>query len=168
MGLVMHLETLLAARLAPAFEVVAGRPVDPAVRSSQHADFQSNAALPLSREMGRPPRDIARAVAERAELAGLATVEVSGPGFLNLRVEDSFLASALGSIDDRLGLAPVASPERIVVDYSGPNAAKEMHVGHLRSTIIGDALARILHWQGHDVIRVNHLGDWGTQFVMLI
>ena len=168
MGLLMHLETLLAARLAPAFEAVAGRPIDPAVRASQHADFQSNAALSLSREMRRPPRDIAAAVAERADLTGLATVEVSGPGFLNLRVADQFLASVLESLDDRLGVAPVGSPQRVVLDYSGPNAAKEMHVGHLRSTIIGDALARILHWQGHDLIRVNHLGDWGTPFGMLI
>ena len=164
----MHLETVLAARLAPAFEAVAGRPVDPAVRASQHADFQSNAALPLARELRRAPRDLAAAVAGRADLTGLATVEVSGPGFLNLRVADSFLAFALRSIDDRLGVGSAASPERIVVDYSGPNVAKELHVGHLRSTIIGDALARILHWQGHEVIRVNHLGDWGTPFGMLV
>ena len=168
MGLVMHLESVLAGRLAPAFEAVAGRPVDPAVRASQHADFQSNAALSLSRELDRRPRDLAAEVACRADLTGLATVEVSGPGFLNLRVTESLLASALGSLDDRLGVPPVAAPERIVVDYSGPNVAKEMHVGHLRSTIIGDALARILHWQGHEVIRVNHLGDWGTPFGMLV
>ncbi|MGX6601870.1 arginine--tRNA ligase [Micromonosporaceae bacterium Da 78-11] len=164
----MNLEALLAAKLAAAFEAVAGQPVDPAVRASQHADFQSNAALTLARQLGRPPRGIAVEVAAAADLAGVATVEVSGPGFLNLRVADDLVAASLTGLDDRLGVPVAAVPERIVIDYSGPNVAKEMHVGHLRSTIIGDSLARLLEWQGHDVVRVNHLGDWGTQFGMLI
>ena len=164
----MNLEALLAERLAAALAAVAGRPVDPAVRTSQHADFQSNAVLALARGVHRPPREVAAEVAARADLAGLAAVEVSGPGFLNLRIDDGFLTTALASIDDRLGVHPVARPERIVLDYSGPNVAKEMHVGNVRSTIIGDALARILEWQGHEVVRVNHLGDWGTPFGMLI
>ncbi len=164
----MNLEALLADRLAAALAAVAGRAVDPAVRTSQHADFQSNAVLALARGRQRPPREVAGEVAAAADLAGLATVGVSGPGFLNLTVDDDFLTSALAAIDDRLGVAPITRPERIVLDYSGPNVAKEMHVGHLRSTIIGDALARILEWQGHDVVRVNHLGDWGTPFGMLI
>ncbi|MFI5896465.1 arginine--tRNA ligase [Actinoplanes sp. NPDC051513] len=164
----MNLEALLADRLAAAFAAVAGSAVDPLVRQSQHADFQSGAALALARRLGRPSREIAIEVAHQADLAGLADVEVSGPGFINLDVGDAVLAAAVDALDDRLGVPPVAAPERIVIDYSGPNAAKEMQVGHLRSTIIGDALARILEWQGHDVIRVNHLGDWGTQFGMLI
>ncbi|MBB4739567.1 arginyl-tRNA synthetase [Actinoplanes octamycinicus] len=166
----MNLESLLHDRLAPALDAVAGHPVDPAVRSSPHADFQSGAPLALARELGRPPREIAAEVAGKAGLDGLATIEVSGPGFLNLTVSDSLLAEALRATaaDPRLGVPAVAAPERIVVDYSGPNVAKEMHVGHLRSTIIGDALARTLDWLGHDVIRVNHLGDWGTPFGMLV
>ncbi|MDI6098148.1 arginine--tRNA ligase [Actinoplanes sp. NEAU-A12] len=166
----MNLESLLHDRLEPALEAVAGHPVDPAVRASPHADFQSGAALALARELGRPPREIAADVAAKADLTGIAEVAVSGPGFLNLTVTDDLIGRALraAAADARLGVAPAAEPERIVVDYSSPNAAKEMHVGHLRSTIIGDALARTLEWLGHDVIRVNHLGDWGTPFGMLV
>ncbi|GAA0476544.1 arginine--tRNA ligase [Paractinoplanes deccanensis] len=158
----MDVEAFLAGRLAPAFEAVAGRPVDPAVRPSQHADFQSGAALALAKELGRPPREIA---AEVAGKSGLSGVTLSGPGFLNLTVDNEVLVGALRT--------PPAAPraaegQRVVVDYSSPNVAKEMHVGHLRSTIIGDALARLLESAGHDVVRVNHLGDWGTQFGMLI
>ncbi|MFF5292726.1 arginine--tRNA ligase [Paractinoplanes globisporus] len=165
----MNLEALLAGRLAAAFAAVAGETVDPVVRQSQHADFQSGAALALARRLGRPPREVAAEVADKSDLAGLASVEVSGPGFLNLAVDDAVLATAVDALDDdRLGVPPVARPERIVIDYSGPNAAKELQVGHLRSTIIGDALARLHAWLGHEVIRRNHLGDWGTQFGMLI
>jgi arginyl-tRNA synthetase len=166
----MNLESVLHERLAPALEAVAGHPVDPAVRVSPHADFQSGAALALARELGRPPRDIAAEVAARLDLAGVAEAAVSGPGFLNLTLTGDLLNRALRDIaaDERLGVAPSGAPERIVVDYSGPNVAKEMHVGHLRSTIIGDSLARTLEWLGHDVIRVNHLGDWGTPFGMLV
>jgi arginyl-tRNA synthetase len=166
----MNLESLLHDRLAPALESIAGHPVDPAVRASPHADFQSGAALGLARELGRPPREIAAEVAAAADLDGIAEVAVSGPGFLNLTLTGDLIDGALraAAADERLGVAPAAAPERIVVDYSGPNVAKEMHVGHLRSTIIGDALARTYAWLGHDVIRVNHLGDWGTPFGMLV
>ncbi|KAB1901499.1 arginine--tRNA ligase [Micromonospora sp. AMSO1212t] len=167
----MDLERLLADRLAPAFAAVAGGPVDPAVRRSQHADFQSDAALGLARRLGRPPREIAAEVRERAALADLcAAVEVSGPGFLNLTVSGQALGGLVSAMaaDPRLGVPAVAGPETVVVDYSGPNVAKEMHVGHLRSTVIGDAAARTLEWLGHRVLRANHLGDWGTPFGMLI
>ncbi|WP_433494542.1 arginine--tRNA ligase [Micromonospora sp. CA-248089] len=167
----MDLERLLADRLAPAFAAVAGMPVDPAVRRSQHADFQSDAALGLARRLGRPPREIAAEVRERASLADVcAAVEVSGPGFLNLTVAGHALGGLVSALaaDPRLGVPPVAEPETVVVDYSGPNVAKEMHVGHLRSTVIGDAAARTLEWLGHRVLRANHLGDWGTPFGMLI
>ncbi len=163
MGLIMNLETLLADRLAVAFEAVAGEPVDPAVRASQHADFQSGAALALARRLGRAPREIAAEVAARADLTGLAEIEISGPGFLNLTVADDVLSTALS-----VPPAPGRYGERVLIDYSGPNVAKELHVGHLRSTIIGDALARLFSWSGYDVVRANHLGDWGTQFGMLI
>ncbi|WP_281934204.1 arginine--tRNA ligase [Micromonospora sp. AKA38] len=167
----MDLEKLLTDRLAPAFAAVAGGPVDPVVRRSHHADFQSDAALALARRLGRPPRAIAEEVRERAELADLcASVEVSGPGFLNLTVADRALGALVSALaaDPRLGVPVVAGPETVVVDYSGPNVAKEMHVGHLRSTVIGDAAARLLEWLGHRVLRANHLGDWGTPFGMLI
>jgi len=165
----MNLEALLADRLAAALAAVAGEPVDPVVRQSQHADFQSAAALALAKRIGRTPWEIAADVAAKAELAGLAAATVTRPGFVNLTIDDAVLAAAADALDDdRLGVPPVAAPERIVIDYSGPNAAKEMQVGHLRSTIIGDGLARLLEWFGHEVVRANHLGDWGTQFGMLI
>ncbi|ROO58335.1 arginyl-tRNA synthetase [Micromonospora sp. Llam0] len=167
----MSLEKLLADRLAQAFAAVAGEPVDPVVRRSQHADFQSDAALPLARRLGRPPRDIATDVVGRAELTDLCSaVEVSGPGFINLTVADPALGTLLSTVaaDTRLGVAPSANPQTVVVDYSAPNVAKEMHVGHLRSTVIGDAAVRLLAWLGHRVIKANHLGDWGTPFGMLI
>ena len=160
----MNLEALLSSRLAAAFEAVACEPIDPAVRSSQHADFQSGAALALARRLGRSPREIATEVAAAAHLDGLARVEISGPGFLNLTVADDVLANLLAEPDT----PPAVVAERVVIDYSSPNVAKELHVGHLRSTVIGDALARLLTWAGHDVIRANHLGDFGTQFGMLI
>ena len=166
----MNLEALLSARLGAALAQVAQATVDPAVRRSHRADFQSGAALPLVRHLGRPPRDIAADVAGRADLAGVATAEVSGPGFLNLTVADDVIAAAASGLvsDARLGVPRTERPQTVVVDYSGPNVAKELTVGHLRSTVIGDALARTLEWLGHRVVRANHLGDWGTSFGMLI
>lgn len=166
----MDLEKLLTDRLAPAFKSVAGVPVDPVVRRSQRADFQSDAALALARRLGRPPREIAAAVLAHADLADLGTAEVSGPGFLNLTVADPALGGLVSALaaDPRLGVPEAATPETVVIDYSAPNVAKEMHVGHLRSTVIGDAAARLLEWLGHRVVRANHLGDWGTPFGMLI
>lgn len=162
----MDLEFLLSERLGAAFTAIAGAPVDPAVRRSQHADFQSGAALTLARGLGRAPREIASEVVTRAALGGVATAEVSGPGFINLTVEDGFLAELAGSLP--IETSPAIEPQTVVIDYSGPNVAKELHVGHLRSTVLGDAAARLLTWQGHRVIRANHLGDWGTPFGMLI
>ncbi|KOX03232.1 arginine--tRNA ligase [Micromonospora profundi] len=167
----MDLEKLLADRLAPAFATVAGERVDPVVRRSERADFQSDAALALARRLGRPPRVIAAEVLRHAELADLCSVaELSGSGFLNLTVSDAALASMVSALagSSRLGVPVVAAPETVMVDYSAPNVAKEMHVGHLRSTVIGDAAARLLEWLGHRVLRANHLGDWGTPFGMLI
>jgi arginyl-tRNA synthetase len=165
------LEQLLHDRLVPAFEAVAGAPADPSLRRSQHADFQADGALALARRLGRKPRDIAADVVRHAELADLCSaVEVSGPGFINLTVSETALGPLVTAVaaDDRLGVAPAADPDTAVIDYSAPNVAKEMHVGHLRSTVIGDAAVRLLEWLGHRVIKANHLGDWGTPFGMLI
>jgi arginyl-tRNA synthetase len=166
----MSLVAVLDARLAAAFAAVAGAPVDPALRRSQRADFQADGALRLARVLGRPPRDVAAAVLAHDPLDDLcAAAAVAGPGYLNLTVRDDVLSTMVGAVagDERLGVGAV-EPETVVVDYSAPNAAKEMQVGHLRSTIIGDAIVRLLDWLGHRVIRQNHLGDWGTPFGMLI
>jgi arginyl-tRNA synthetase len=165
------LESLLLDRFGAAFEAVAGERVDPVLRRSQHADFQSDGALPLARSLRRPPRDIAADVLAAADLSGLAeSATVSGPGYINVTVSAAALAGLVTAAhaDERLGVPPSSSSETVVVDYSAPNVAKEMHVGHLRSTIIGDAVVRLLTWLGHDVRRVNHVGDWGTPFGMLI
>jgi arginyl-tRNA synthetase len=164
-------EGLLTERLAPAFAEVAGEAADPGVRRSEHADFQADGALALARRLGRSPRDVAADIVERASLDDLAeSVEISGPGFLNLVLRDDVIGRLVSEIaaDSRLGVPEATSPETVVVDYSAPNAAKEMHVGHLRSTIIGDAAVRVLEWLGHTVVRQNHMGDWGTPFGMLI
>ena len=158
----MNLEALLADRLAAAFAAVAGHPVDPAVRRSPHADYASGAALQLARELTASPRDVAAEVARTADLAGIATAEVSGPGFVNLTVADELLAR------ERPEFPKAATRRTVVIDYSAPNVAKEMQVHHLRSTVIGDAVARLLVRLGHDVRRANHLGDWGTPFGLLV
>ncbi|MFD2420759.1 arginine--tRNA ligase [Amycolatopsis pigmentata] len=144
---------------------------DPLVRRSEHADFQSNAALALSKRARARPADLAGELS--AALGGeslISSVELSGPGFLNITAAaDAVWAQVAARLaDPRLGVGVPERGRRIVVDYSSPNVAKEMHVGHLRTTIIGDSLARVLGFLGGEVIRQNHLGDWGTQFGMLI
>lgn len=166
-----YLERLLVQRLAPAFAAVAGEAADPVVRRSQRADFQADGALALARRLGCSPREIAADVVKAADLDDLCSgVDVAGPGFINLTLSGPVLARLLAesAADDRLGVPEAGQPETVAVDYSGPNAAKEAHVGHLRSTVIGDAVVRLLEWLGHTVIRQNHLGDWGTPFGMLI
>jgi arginyl-tRNA synthetase len=161
---------VLLERLQEAFDTVVPG-ADPVLRVSDRADFQANGALGLAKQVGRPPQEVARQVVETARLGDLCSdVEVSGPGFVNLTLRDDFIAeqTRVVSADPRLGVEPAADPRRIVIDYSSPNVAKEMHVGHLRSTDIGDALARVLGFLGHDVHRENHIGDWGTPFGMLI
>jgi len=166
-----NLEDILRQRLETAFSTVSAEAVDPAIRRSQHADFQSDAALAIARRLGTNPRSLAERLVAAADLDDVcAAVNVSGPGFINLTVANGVLGALLAEAcaDERLGVAPSCNPEIITIDYSAPNAAKEMHVGHLRSTIIGDAAARLLEWQGHTVIRQNHIGEWGTPFGMLI
>ncbi len=167
----MHLEALLGQRLGQAFEAVVGTAADPMVRRSQHADYQADGALAAARPTKANPRELANRIVEQAELDDLCSaVEVSGPGFINLTVRDDALARLVADVvrSGRLGVGPTAAPETVIVDYSAPNVAKEMHAGHLRSTIIGDAAVRLLEWLGHTVTRQNHVGDWGTPFGMLI
>lgn len=160
----------LTAVFQPAFDALEAG-ADPVVRPSDRADFQVNGVLPLAKRLGRNPREVAETLLASVDLSAVASVvEIAGPGFVNLTMSDAFLAEQVATVaaDGRLGVRPAAVPERIVVDYSAPNTAKEMHVGHLRTTIIGDALARIFGHLGHTVLRENHVGDWGLQFGMLI
>jgi arginyl-tRNA synthetase len=164
--------TSISDLLAPVFAGLnGGEPADPTVRPSERADAQINGALALAKRIGANPRDIAQAVVDSGVLDGVASeLEIAGPGFVNVTLSPEFLAAQLGEVasDDRLGVASAAMPLTVVVDYSAPNVAKEMHVGHLRTTLIGDALVRMFDFLGHDVIRENHIGDWGTPFGMLI
>jgi len=158
--------------LEPVFaELNGGEPADPTVRGSDRADAQINGALALAKKLGSNPREIAQRVVDSGMLDGVASdLEIAGPGFVNVTFSPEFLAAQLGAVavDDRLGVAPATDAKTIVIDYSAPNVAKEMHVGHLRTTLIGDALVRIFGFLGHDVVRENHIGDWGTPFGMLI
>ena len=134
-------------------------------------DYQCNISLSLSKQVGQPPRVIAQKLLENLDVTGICqTPTIAGPGFINLTLKPAYLEAQLSDIqrDPRLGVEAAKTPQRVILDFSSPNIAKEMHVGHLRSTIIGDSIARILEFQGHDVLRLNHVGDWGTQFGMLI
>jgi arginyl-tRNA synthetase len=140
-------------------------------QDARFGDYQANCAMPLKKELGGDARQIAQNIAERLQLEDmLDPPTIAGPGFINLKLQNEWLAGRVRHMasDDRLGVAPVETPRTFVIDFSSPNVAKPMHVGHLRSTIIGDALARLLRFLGHKVITDNHLGDWGTQFGMLL
>jgi arginyl-tRNA synthetase len=159
---------VLLARLQTAFDTVESG-ADPVLRTSDRSDYQANGVMSLAKRLGKSPRDVAQVVVDHADLAGVATVEIAGPGFLNLTLSATLLGDQLTALvhDERLGIAR-ATTTTVVIDYSAPNVAKEMHVGHLRSTVIGDALARMYRFAGHQVIARNHVGDWGTPFGMLI
>ncbi len=136
----------------------------------EFGDFQANGAMAAAKQLKSNPRELAGRIIEHLDLSDMASnIEIAGPGFINIKLSDDFVAQQLLALsgDEKLG-AELPSSQTVVVDYSSPNLAKEMHVGHLRSTIIGDAVARTLEFLGHDVIRQNHMGDWGTQFGMLI
>lgn len=141
-------------------------------KDEKHGDYQVNAAMPLAKRLKKSPRDIAGPLAEAlAADEAIASAEVAGPGFVNLHLDPAWVAARLNddlADRERLGVDPTDEPQRIIVDFSSPNIAKQMHVGHLRSTIIGDALCRLLRAVGHEVTGDNHLGDWGTQFGLLI
>ena len=165
---VSSLPSLLSSRI----EAVTG--VDPELRPAtkpQFGHFQSNVALRLAKGEGRPPREVAASIVERLDLDDLCEPpEIAGPGFLNLRLKSSVLAASVtGQLaDPALGVVADEQPQVVVIDYPSPNVAKQMHVGHLRSTIIGDCLNRVLTAAGHRVIAQNHIGDWGTQFGLLV
>lgn len=142
-----------------------------AAQNPQFGDYQANCAMPLKNVLGKNPQQIAKDIVGRLDLGDmLEPPEIAGPGFINLRIKSDWLAKQAQAIaaDERLGVKPAIYPKTYVVDYSSPNVAKPLHVGHLRSTIIGDSLARLLRFLGHTVIADNHLGDWGTQFGILL
>jgi arginyl-tRNA synthetase len=166
------LHALLAERLGVAFDRVSAG-ADPVLRPSNRpgVDYQANGAMALAKQMGRRPAEVAADVVAGADLGGIcSTVEVAPQGFINLSLDDGFISDQATRLsgDRRLGVEPAPVPLTVVVDYSSPNVAKEMHAGILRTTIIGDALCRLLMLGGHRVIRENHIGDWGTNFGMLI
>lgn len=176
----MNLRRTLQERFRPIIEnLVASAPersnefldmVRPA-QDPKFGDYQANFCMTMSKVAGKPPRELAAQIVAAVKMDDLCHApEVAGPGFINLKFKDDYLASALLTAfqSDRLGIAPVSSPLTYVVDFSSPNVAKPMHVGHVRSTVIGDALQRTLRFLGHKVITDNHLGDWGTQFGMII
>lgn len=170
----MNIQALLSEKVSQAL-IAAGAPADcePQVRQSakvQFGDYQANGVMAVAKKLGMAPRQLAEQVLSHLDLNGIASkVEIAGPGFINIFLAPAFLADNVNRAlqSERLGVA-TPQVQTIVVDYSAPNVAKEMHVGHLRSTIIGDASVRTLEFLGHKVIRANHVGDWGTQFGMLI
>jgi len=174
---VPDIHDLLTQRFADAIAAAFGdehAAVDPLIQPSKNpkfGDYQANVAMSLAKRVGGKPRDVAEQIIDKLDVGGVcARTEIAGPGFINLHLDEDFVDARLRAVaaDERCGVPRAAQPRKVVVDYSSPNVAKEMHVGHLRSTIIGDAIARVLEFEGHHVIRQNHLGDWGTQFGMLI
>jgi len=167
-------QQVLSARVRDALVAAYGpgyADADPLIRPSAFADAQSNVALPLAKQLGQAPRDIAAAIVAHLDAGDVTEPPwVSGPGFVNFRFTDPWIGQqATGMLaDPRLGVPVTAAPKTVIVEYSSPNIAKEMHVGHLRSTIVGDAIARVTEFMGHHLIRDNHVGDWGTPFGMLI
>ncbi|CAM3238235.1 arginine tRNA synthetase [Xenorhabdus nematophila ATCC 19061] len=170
----MNIQAILSDKISHAL-IAAGAPAgsEAHVRQSakaQFGDYQANGVMAAAKKVGMPPRQLAEKVVGLLDLQGIASkIEIAGPGFINIFLDKDWIATHLETAlkDKKLGISPV-NPQTIVIDYSAPNVAKQMHIGHIRSTIIGDAAARTLEFLGHNVIRANHLGDWGTQFGMLI
>jgi arginyl-tRNA synthetase len=166
----------LQAKLAAALSGLVADPAPYAVmlkpaQDAKFGDYQANCAMSLGKALNKAPRDVAAQIIEKLDLGDmLEAPEIAGPGFINLRLRKEWLGQRVQVMapDDRLGVDPLAAPKTYVIDYSSPNVAKPMHVGHLRSTIIGDALTRLLRFLGHKVITDNHLGDWGLQFGILL
>ena len=170
----MNIQSILADKIKQAMiNAGADEQCDALIRQSskaQFGDYQANGIMATAKKLGKTPREFAQNVLDVAELSGIAEkTEIAGPGFINIFLDKNWLANALNQAlsEKNLGISAVEK-QTIVADYSSPNVAKEMHVGHLRSTIIGDAVVRTLEFLGHNVIRANHVGDWGTQFGMLI
>jgi arginyl-tRNA synthetase len=157
------------------FTELKGQSIDPMIAATskpEFGDYQCNVAMSLAKRLKLKPKDVAEKILSHLETGDMISkAEIAGPGFINIYLSDSYLCSKLMAMSNdstRLGISTVVTPQRVIVDFSSPNIAKEMHVGHLRSTIIGDSISRILEFLGHDVVRLNHVGDWGTQFGMLI
>ncbi len=172
-SLLKQLKNSVSEALVAAFgaELADSDPLVVTASNPKFGDYQSNVALSLPKKLKIAPRNIAERIVENLKVDNFCeTPTIAGPGFINFTIKPTYLATQLSKIqaDDRLGIEPVRSPQRIIVDYPSPNIAKEMHVGHLRPAIIGDCLARILEFIGHDVLRISHVGDWGTPFGMLI
>ena len=165
----MKLQQTLSNQIEQAFAVagISGSPIVlQSAKDAKHGDFQINGVMGAAKKVGQNPRELAQKIADELNGKGaFAGAEVAGPGFVNLRLSPEFLAQQLSG---SLNIEKTATPNTIVIDYSSPNLAKEMHVGHLRSSIIGDSISRVLEFLGHKVIRQNHVGDWGTQFGMLV
>jgi arginyl-tRNA synthetase len=168
------IEQILEEKISEAIAAVTGSPAQALINPSanpQFGDYQANGVMAAAKACKMNPRELAQKVVAQLNPAEIpATWEIAGPGFINFRVDSNWLGKTLltTALDERLGVDPVAKPETVVVDFSAPNVAKPMHVGHIRSTIIGDAITRTLRFLGHHVITDNHVGDWGTQFGMLI
>lgn len=170
------LAEILESSISETIQSVTGLPDCPALvalsKNPQFGDYQANGVMAAAKQLKTNPRELAAKIVEKLELDDICeTPEIAGPGFINLRIKDKYLASRLIEINSdtkRLGIDNIDISLTVVVDYSAPNIAKQMHVGHLRSTIIGDCIARLYEFEGHTVIRQNHIGDWGTQFGMLI
>ena len=170
----MNIRTLLDTKISAALAKAGAENAPAVVKASarpEFGDYQANGIMGAAKKLKMNPRELAAKVLETLDLSDIAEkVEIAGPGFLNIHLKNDWLAiqaeTALTS--DMLGMEKTSNPQNVVIDYSAPNLAKEMHVGHLRSTIIGDSIARVLDYRGHNVIRQNHVGDWGTQFGMLL
>jgi arginyl-tRNA synthetase len=171
-----QLDTAFRAAIRAAYDLDAD-PLVGVAQNEKFGDYQANAAMGLAKQVAEQtgqkvnPRQVAEQIKAKLDLGEMASeVTIAGPGFINVRLNPTWLAKQLERVgsDERLGVAPRGTPQTVVVDYSGPNVAKQMHVGHLRSTIIGDAISRVLEFERDQVIRQNHIGDWGTQFGMLI
>jgi arginyl-tRNA synthetase len=172
-SIIEHLTHRLRNALMAAFgsELKAPTPLIVPATDPQFGDYQSNVAFALAKQVKQSPRAIAQQIVSRLDVSDLCELpEIAGAGYINFTIKSSYLEAQLSTIqtDTRLGVEIAKHAQRVIVDFSSPNIAKDMHVGHLRSTIIGDCIARILEFRGHDVLRLNHVGDWGTQFGMLI
>ena len=169
MNIRQHLETVISQALSRTTGEAGCQALVAPAKSAQFGDYQANGVMALAKRLGRNPRELGAEVIANLDLDGIASkVELAGPGFINIFLARGFLAQQLGLLAQGRLVAESAAPQTVLIDYSSPNLAKEMHVGHLRGTIIGDAIARTFEYLGHRLIRQNHFGDWGTQFGMLI
>lgn len=169
MNLKQHLDISISQALSALTGQDACQALVAHAKSAQFGDYQANGVMALAKKLGRNPRELGQQLSEKLTLGDVVSkIEVAGPGFINLFISPDFLNRQLNALDPARLVAKTTAPTTVVIDYSSPNLAKEMHVGHLRGTIIGDAIARTFDYLGHTLIRQNHFGDWGTQFGMLI